>query len=915
MSPPHPVQNWHTLSIEEVAQHLKVNVDHGLTNAEAAERLATCGPNRFVEATRRPPLTILISQFKSLIVLLLLAATTVAFFLGETVEAFAILIVIFINALIGFLMEWKAESALSELRRQTVATAHVIREGTEHRISATDIVPGDVVILAAGDQVPADGRLLEAVRLQTEEAALTGESTVMSKSTEPLADPDAVVGDRFNTVYRGTNVSNGRGRFIVTETGMHTEMGRIGSLIAEIEHQTSPLERKLHSLGNTLVIVVLGLCAVIVGAGWLRGIEFFYMLEVGISLAIAAVPEGLPAVATMTLAIGMQRMARMNTLVRRLPAVETLGSTTIICSDKTGTLTKNEMTVNTFQLAERRIAVEGGGYGLEGRFLFRGESLVPREDPHLELALRLGALCNDARIERIHGDNRILGDPTEGALLVAAEKAGLAHEELLIQYPRIDEIPFSSETKRMATFHTAPDGRTLVAVKGAVSAVLDSCARHVTSSGIRPLTRQNQQDILALNTELAGRALRVLALACSDSTPSGEPISIDHDLTFVGLVGMADPLRDEVLDAVAICREAGIRVIMITGDQVATAAEIGRYLGITIDSRGHSLKTVHGRDLTSMGANGWQDVVSETSVFARVSPEHKLRIVEALQRRGEIVAMTGDGVNDAPALRKADIGIAMGIKGTQVAKDASDMVITDDNFATIVYAVEQGRIIYTNIIRFVHYLFSCNLSEILTVFIAIMIGWPLPLSAIQILWLNMITDVFPALALVLEPSSPDIMKRPPRDPKEPLMSRRFTWLVTWQATIICTATLVAFFFALRRYESDVSNIRHAGTVAFMTLALSQIFHAFSARSQKRSAASIFTSTNWWLWAAVIFSLALQIAAVHLSSLNRLLHTVPMNAWDWSVTLSLALAPVAAVEIVKISQRIFSSLRSGAQYTH
>ena len=562
--------------------------------------------------------------------------------------------------------------------------AQVIRGGEEREIPAAELVPGDVVVIAAGARVPADGRVAEAARLLVEEAALTGESLAVAKATDPVADPVAPLGDRADMAFMGTTITDGRGRLIVTATGARTEMGKIGALIDEAGTRDTPLERKLAQLGQALVGVVLALCAVIVVAGFLRGHAFLPMLEVGISLAIAAVPEGLPAVATMTLAMGMQRMARMRALVRRLPAVETLGSTTVICTDKTGTLTRNEMTVRAFVLEGRRIEVTGTGYATEGEFRRDGRPVDARADGHLTLALRIGALCNDAAIELRDGQNAVLGDPTEGALIVAAAKAGLDRPALDRDYPRIGEVPFDSESKRMITVHRTPEGRTVAYLKGGVAAVLDACRARLAPEGVRPLGDEDRRRVIETNEELAAGALRVLALACRD-LPDGygeEDLARDYD--FVGLVGMIDPLREEAKAAIATCRGAGIRVSMITGDQPATAAEIARQLGLDRDARGNPLKTVHARELEGLDEEGWARVAAESAVFARVSPEHKLRIVEGLRRRGHVVAMTGDGVNDAPALKAADIGIAMGIKGTEVAKETADMILTDDNFATIV---------------------------------------------------------------------------------------------------------------------------------------------------------------------------------------------------------------------------------------
>jgi Ca2+-transporting ATPase len=881
-----------------VARRLETDATRGLTLAEVTRRLGQYGPNVLAETKGRPALVIFVSQFKSLIVALLIAAIAVALALGETIEAAAILIVLVLNAAIGFLTEWKAEQALTALRKQTSAVAHVVRDGEAHQVPAADLVPGDVALLAAGARVPADGRIIESVRLQAEEAALTGESQPVAKITDPLPDEHAPLADRVNMAFMGTTLADGRGRMIVTATGMRTEVGRIGALIEEAGDQDTPLEQKLGHLGRALIGIVLALCAVIVLAGWLRGINLLYMLEVGISLAIAAVPEGLPAVTTMTLALGMQRMARLRALVRRLPAVETLGSTTVICTDKTGTLTRNEMTVRALHLGARRIEVAGSGYAAAGDFRVEGRRVEPRSDEHLTLALRIGALCSDAKIDRADGRTAILGDPTEAALIVAAEKAGLARGDLDRDYPRIGEVPFSSETKWMATVHRTPQGQTVAYVKGAPGVLLEASRSQFTAVGERLLTAEDRERFLAVNRELAGRALRVLAVAYRVLPDDYDEDQLAEDLVFVGLVGMIDPLRDEAESAIARCRQAGIRTVMITGDQPATAAEIGRQLGLDRDNRGRPLQTVHGRDLARLDDAGWRRVAAATAVFARVSPEHKLQIVQTLQSQGEVVAMTGDGVNDAPALKKADIGVAMGIKGTEVAKETADLIITDDNFATIVVAVEQGRIIYANILRFIHYLFSCNIAEIASVFAAIMIGWPLPLGPLQILWLNVVTDVFPAMALALEPSAPDVMTRPPHDPKEPLMTPRFVGLVAWQGSLLAGVTLAAFFVGMQWYGTEGAGLRHAVTMAFMTLALAQIFHAFNARSQQRSALTDRLFTNGWLWGAVLACLGLQVAAVYVPALQATLRTVALTAADWGIIAASSLAPLLVVELVK-----------------
>ncbi len=897
-------QSWHVLSFEAAKDSLQSDVTRGLTQIEAARRLAQYGPNTLAQAQQRTTLSILLAQFRSLIVALLVAATVIAFVIGENIEGFAILVVIVLNAAIGFFTEWKAEQALSALQKQSVRVAHVIRDGAESEIPAAELVLGDLIVLAAGARVPADGRIVESARLQIEEAALTGESLVATKTTEQLQDKDAALGDRLNMAFLGTTITDGRGRLLVTATGARSEMGKIGILIDEAITRATPLEQKLARLGRLLIVVVLVLCAVIVLAGWLRGAtDFLHMLEIGLSLAIAAVPEGLPAVTTMTLALGMQRMARMRALVRRLPAVETLGSVTVICTDKTGTLTKNEMTVCVYALDQRRVDVTGSGYEPVGTFQETGKPVDPRADEPLALALRIGTLCNDAKVERADGRETVLGDPTEAALIVVGEKAGMNQASLVSEFPRLSEVPFDSASKRMVTVHRAPQGSTVAFIKGSPGTLLAASNAQVCATGVTTLTPDDRRRWEETNQALAGAALRVLGLAYRELPENFNEGDFANELVLVGLVGMSDPLREEANAAIATCREAGIRTVMITGDQQPTAAEIARQLGIDVDLKGRPLRTVHGRDLANLDAEGWKRAVSDAAVFARVSPEHKLRIVEALQQQGHVVAMTGDGVNDAPALKKADIGIAMGIKGTEVAKENADMVITDDNFASIVGAVEQGRIIYGNILRFLHYLLSCNFSEILTVFIALMIGWPLPLVALQILWLNLITDIFPAFALAVEPSSPDVMKRSPRDPQEPLLTRSFVGLIAWQGLLLAGVTLLAFGIGMHWHGTEGEELRRATTMAFMTLALAQVFHAFDARSQNRSVFTRRLFTNGWLWGAVAICLILQAAAVYLPLLQKVLHTVPPTTPEWGVIAGCSLLPVAVVELVKVLQRV------------
>lgn len=905
-----PIQKPHFLSSDDIEDKLKSDLKNGLSSSEAEDRLRHYGSNTLSATSRRSNFRIFIDQFKSLIVILLVIASGLAFLVNETIEGFSILVVIVINVIIGFFTELRAKQAITALQKQSVPTAHVIREGSEHRIEAADVVPGDLVILTAGERVPADGRIVESVQLQIQESALTGESLPISKTDDVLSsdDDDVPLGDRTNMAYMGTVITDGRGQMLITATGMSTEVGKIGTMIDDAVTQDSPLEQRLEQLGRALVVIVAGLCVIIVTAGVIRGEEPLSMLEVGIALAIAALPQGLPAVATMTLAIGVQRMAKSNALVRRLPAVETLGSTTVICTDKTGTLTKNEMTVTNIELYDDSVRVTGSGYELEGAFHLDDHSIDPDENANLMLALQIGTLCNDAELDQSEEHISIIGDPTEGAMIVVAEKAGLVHAELEKAYDRVDEVPFDSESKRMVTVHRTPENQLVAYMKGSTSAVLD-CSTQVRSEGeSRPLNDEDRDRILQLNHEMAQDALRVLAVAHRELPDDYTPDDLTAEFVYVGLIGMIDPLREEVKPAIEKCHEAGIRTIMITGDQPVTAAEIAEQLGLDQDHTGKRYQTVHANDLEKLDDEGWQQVVADAAVFARVSPEHKLRIVESLQAQNEIVAMTGDGVNDAPALRKADIGVAMGIKGTEVAKETADMIITDDNFATIERAVEQGRMIYSNILRFIHYLFSCNFSEIVTVFAAIMVGWPLPLAALQILWLNIITDVFPAMALALEPSAPDVMKQKPRDPQERLLNRQFALLIAWQGLLLAGVTLTAFAIGLSWYGTEGEGLRHAVTISFMTLALAQVFHAFNSRSQYETIFNNRLFANPWLWGAVALCLTLQFAAVYVPLLQTVLRTVPLELSDWGLVLASALAPVLIVELVKLGQRTVADRR-------
>ncbi len=881
----------HAVEAADTLRALGVDLRRGLTNEEAAKRRARHGMNVLQSIRPRPAWRILLDQFRSLIVGLLGLAAVVAWATGDAVEAAAILVVLVLNAFVGFATEWQAGRALDALRRQARTQARVRRDGREIILDAADLVPGDIIVLNAGDRVPADARIIEAASLRVEESALTGESATVGKAVIPVAS-EALLAERHSMVYLGTTIVAGHAVAVVTATGAQTELGRIGRLVAEVPDESTPLERRLAELGRRLVYIVLAIAAVVIVAGWLRGDNLWMMVKVGVSLAVAAVPEGLPAVTTLILALGVLRLARERAIVRRLPAVETLGSTTIICTDKTGTLTENRMTVREYRLA--------GGQILE----LDGSRPLLEDNPLLSRALRVGVLCNEAVLDPQAPDAaRAVGDPTEIALLVAANGLGMDVAAERARYSPLDQRPFDAATKRMITVHRGPDGMRLVALKGAPAAVLELCDNYAESSAAgRRLDREARQRLLAVNEEMADRALRVLALAekrldhadearGSAAIPDAEILS---GYTFLGYVGMMDPPRAEAAGAIRQAREAGIRVVMLTGDQIRTARAIARELRLSGGAEPYAL---HARDLAQASPDRIAELARTTDVFARVSPEDKLNIVAALQQGGEIVAVTGDGVNDAPALKRADIGVAMGQRGTEAAKEAADVVLADDNFATIVRAVEGGRTIYANIVKFVHLMFTHNLGEVITIFLAIVAGWPLPLLPLQILWINLVTDVFPALALAVEPSAPDVMRRRPRSPRATLLSRQFLLLIAWQGTLLGGIALAVYYWALHVYGAGP----HARTLALLALVGVQLGHMFNCRSRRHSA---FTGLfrNPFVWLATAAVIGLQLLALYLKPLARVLDTVVPTFTDWMVVAACMVAPIIVVEGTKMFAR-------------
>lgn len=886
-------KKWYSLDVEEICQELKTEPVRGLDMEQAASRLRDFGPNALQEKPPRSLLSMFISQMKEILVLILMAAAVVSSILGEWEDAIVILIIVILNAVIGVIQENKAEHALKALKDMTKPSAKVLRGGKVLQVSAEVVVPGDVVLLDAGDSVSADLRLVEAASLRANESALTGESVPAEKNITVIRAGEVPLGDRKNMLFMGTTITAGRGKAIVVETGMKTQLGRIAQLLDETVPEPTPLQQRLGKLGKALGAAAVAIVALVFFIGLWRGEALLEMLMVAISLAVAAIPEGLPAVVTIVLALGVTRMSRRQAIVRKLPAVETLGTATVICSDKTGTLTKNEMTVTQVYVSDMLFKVTGTGYAPDGKFLNEdGNEISPLADDNLKLIL-LGGLSNsDAQLEDTGKGHRVIGDPTEGALVVAAVKTGLSREWAGENYPRLAEIPFDSDRKMMTTFHNE-DGSVRSFTKGAPDILLSRCNGVLTRQGTSAMNEETRIRLLKINSQFASEGQRVLALATRQwsELPSGiSPQNTERDLTFMGFFAIMDPPRPEVKEAVAVCRRAGIRTVMITGDHLETAQAIARELDI-LQPGDDSLS---GDQLEKMDEEELKKIANGVTVYARVSPEHKLRIVEALKHNGHVVAMTGDGVNDAPALKRADIGCAMGISGTEVAKEASDMVLQDDNFATIVTAVEEGRTIYNNIRSSIQYLLSCNTGEIVAILSALSLGLGSPLSPIQILWLNLITDGPPALALGLEPPQKGIMNRPPRQPKEGLFSGGVGSRILWQGMLIGFLSLTAYWLALRWGRT----LEEARTMAFVTMAMSQLVHSFNARSTTLSLFTIGFGANRSLLYAFIVSTAALLVVVF-TPLRSVFETVILRPYDWAVVFGLSVLPLILVEISKL----------------
>ena len=904
-----PAREYYQQPVETVLRELGTGADIGLSSNEVEKRVRQYGSNRLAEPTRPSLLISFLHQFQDFMVMVLIGATMISAVLGETADALAILAIIMCNALLGFIQEYKAERSLEALHELAAPTCVVLRDGRETQIEAAGLVPGDIVFLASGQRVPADGRLLDTNLLAIEEAALTGESHAVEKAADYVPSVSQPVGDRRNSVFMGTTVVRGKGRFVVTDIGMDTQIGKIAAMIHAVPLELTPLQKRLEQLGKHMVAGCLLVVGLVFLAGVLQGFPVYRMFLTGVSLAVAAIPEGLPAVVTIALAVGVQRMSRRNAIVRHLPAVETLGCATVICSDKTGTLTQNIMTVREVRVANAAYQVTGVGYSPKGDILTTEGRRLSTIDEDLEYALLAGVICNNARIyppverrggikglwrklkpgngnDRKDAEWSLVGDPTEGALLVAGAKADIYREDLELTHRVIGELPFDSRRKRMTVVTQVPGQIPIAWTKGAPDVVLDLCTHILKNGRVVPLSFGDRQKIRHQYEAMSSSALRVLAVARRQypSAALERPLhrriaerEVERELTFLGLVGMIDPPRPEAVRAIASANRAGIRTIMVTGDHVNTAVAISRELGL-LPGEGLALT---GAALDKMDDRELQNAIGRVNVFARVQPEHKVRIVRALKAQGEIVGMTGDGVNDGPAVKEADIGIAMGRTGTDVTKEASDMVLADDNFATIVAAVEEGRVIYDNIRKFIRYLLGCNVGEVLTMLLATIAGLPLPLLPIQILWMNLVTDGLPAIALSIDPGDADIMNRNPRSPQEGIFARGLHLRITSQGFLIGICTLVVFALELFLGSGSLESAR---TMAFTALVMSQLLFVFQCRSEEHRVWEIGIFGNLWLVGAVLISMAMHLGVLYIPMLQPVFKTVPLVFGQWALVL-------------------------------
>ncbi|HOP85737.1 MAG TPA: cation-translocating P-type ATPase [Syntrophorhabdaceae bacterium] len=920
-------KTFHCMHINQAAEELETNLEHGLTTEEAAKRLKIYGHNELKERPKPGFLKMLLNQFNNFLVIILIIAALVSLLLGEITDAIAIMVIVLLNSIVGVVQESKAEAALAALKKMATPNVYVIRNGHQISIPSSELVPGDICVIEAGNYVPADLRLIESVNLKIEEASLTGESIPVEKEANIILDKDITLGDRKNSAFMGTVVTYGRGKGIVTATGMKTQIGMIAEMLQSYEEEQTPLQKKLAELAKFLGIGCLIICAIVFIYGLIRDTNFGIIFKEGflaylahekkdiinlfmtaVSLAIAAIPEGLPAVVTICLALGMQKMIKRHALIRKLPAVETLGCATVICSDKTGTLTQNEMTVVQGFSGGLRFKVTGEGYSPTGQFFVNGEEIDPNKYKGLSLLLYGALLCNDAKLEENEnkGDGkafRMIGDPTEGAMVVAGEKAGLKKTEMEKKLPRVMEIPFDSDRKRMTTIHEIKDSLFIDSpyiafIKGAPDVILNLSDRIVYNDEIVPMSEEKRNEILEMNHEMASQALRVLAVAfkpLNELPVTCEIEDIEKEFVFVGLLGMIDPPRPEVKEAIKLAVGAGVKSIMITGDYKDTAEAVAREIGLLRPNG----KVLTGKELDTMPQETLVSIIDDVDVCCRVSPKHKTNIVYALKEKGHIVAMTGDGVNDAPALKRANIGVAMGITGTDVAKETADMVLTDDNYASIVSAIEEGRTIYANIRKFVYFLLVCNVGEILIVFFSMLFGMPLPFTPIMLLWLNLVTDGAPALALGLEKAEPDIMKRPPRPVKEPVINKDMIIGLSVIPIIDAIAVLSVFAISLR-IQPD--NLSYAQTMAFVTICFSELLRAYTARSEHLSIFKIGVFSNKWMQWAVLSSIFFVLITVYVPFLRPFFDTVPLTINDWLIILPfIFMAPVGA-EMVKFFLR-------------
>ena len=882
-SAPQKAAETYKLSIPDTLALLETSLK-GLTEAEAANRLREYGPNTLVEEKKTTPLEIFLNQFKSILILILIAAALVSgLILHEYTDMAVILVIVVVNSVIGFIQEYRAEQAVAALKKMVSPQCKVVREGEVRELPASNIVPGDILIINEGDRIPADGRVVEASSLKIDESPLTGESTTVSKKTETM-EQETPLAQRANMVYMGTHASYGRGRAVITATGMSTEFGNIAQLIQSIEEEESPLKKKTEKLGRQLGAVALVGCVLVFTVNYLKGVNLVDSFMTAVSLAISAIPEGLPTVLVITLSLGAQKMARSNAIVRRLNSVETLGTTTVICSDKTGTITKNEMTVRQINTGSHTVQVTGEGFTPTGRFIDRnGEELQPLEAPELRLILKTGLLCNDSSIvDDPDVGPYIIGDPTEGAILVAAVKAGLEPGVVESENPRIWEAPFDSSRKMMSTVNKS-EGGVMVYAKGAPEVILDICDKHRVGGADEPLTERRKEEIEEQVGEMAQKALRVLAFAYKPAPESDEyeREDIESSLTFIGFMGMMDPPREEVTQAIRLCRQAGIRPIMITGDHEATAMAVAREVGIATKDD-HGILT--GLELSGMSDTELRDSVDTLSVYARVSPEHKVRIAQALRANGNVVAMTGDGVNDAAAIKAADIGVAMGIKGTDVTKEAADMVLADDNFATIVKAVEQGRVIYDNIRKFMRFMISSNFDEMIVITLFVLAGLPVPFLPIMILWLNLVTDGGPAIALSMDKATDDLMSVPPRDPGAGILHGMYTFIAAY---VVLQSTTMAGTF-IWKYLVQGASLEVSRTVTFMQVCMFELVVVWNCRSERHS---VFKTglDNRFLLAATIMGGVLTASLCYVPFLQAIFNTMPLPLGDWLWVLGTSLA--------------------------